>query len=54
MYGGAVGLFVFYALVCVAETLAVGWICLEMKGLRMGGTKEVLREGGGGAAERVD
>jgi len=53
---GAAGLFVFYALVCqcVAETLAVWWRYPEMKGLRMEQTEEVLREGWGSAAKRVD
>ena len=54
MYGGAAGLFVFYALVCVAGTLAVWWMYPETKGLRMEEIEEVLREGWGSAAKRVD
>jgi len=54
MYGGAAGLFVFYALVCVAGTLAVWWMYPETKGLRMEEIEEVLREGWRSAAKRVD
>jgi SP family myo-inositol transporter-like MFS transporter 13 len=54
MYGGAAGLFVFYALVCVAGTVAVWLVYPETKGLRMEEIEEVLREGWGNVGKRVD
>ncbi|PWW77634.1 general substrate transporter [Tuber magnatum] len=54
MYGGAAGLFVFYALVCVTGTVAVWRVYPETKGLRMEEIEEVLREGWGNIGKRVD
>ena len=53
MYRGAAGLFVFYALVCVAGTLAAWRMHQRTKGPRMEEIEEVLR-GWGSAGKRVD
>jgi SP family myo-inositol transporter-like MFS transporter 13 len=54
MYGGAVGLFVLYALVCGVGAAAVWCVYPETKGLRMEEIEEVLRDGWGVDAGKID
>jgi SP family myo-inositol transporter-like MFS transporter 13 len=53
MYGGAVGLFVVYAILCLAGAVAVWEVYPETRGLRMEEIEDVLRDGWGVGCKRV-